>query len=91
MTDFKKFKHTTINNGVQYLKFFPNGYGVSVIKHDFSYGHELGLWELAVLKGNLKEWDLCYDTPITAEKHDGVIGFLNEDEVNDLVDQVKAL
>ena len=86
MTDFKTFEAFESNNGIQYLKFFPNGYGVSIVKHDFSYGHELGLLELVVVKGDMDNYDLCYDTPIA----DNVIGFLNEEEVNDLVDQVQA-
>lgn len=86
MTDFRTFELFESNNGFQYLKFFDNGYGVSIIKNDMSYGHELGLWELAVIKGNMEDYDICYDTPIT----DNTIGFLNEQEVNDLVDQVEA-
>jgi hypothetical protein len=86
MTDFRTFESFESNNGVQYIKFFDNGYGVSIVKHDMSYGHELGLWELAVVKGNMEDYDLCYDTPIT----DNVIGFLNEEEVNDLVSQVQV-
>lgn len=27
-------------------------YGASVVRHSFSYGHEQGLWELAVIKWN---------------------------------------
>ena len=48
-------------NGVQVVHEFPNGYGASVIRHDFSYGGKDGLWEMAVLK----EGDLCYNTHIT--------------------------
>lgn len=42
---------------------FPNGYGASVINHQFSYGVELG-----VLQGG----QLTYDTPIT----DDVVGHI---------------
>jgi hypothetical protein len=86
MTDFKTFDVFESNNGVQYLKFFDNGYGVSIIKNDMSYGHELGLWELAVVKGDVDNYDLYFDTPIASD----VVGFLNEEEVNDLVSQVQA-
>ena len=51
--------------GVQALVFFPNGYGASVVKHSFSYGNEVGLYELAVIQGNEDSWGLCYSTPIT--------------------------
>jgi hypothetical protein len=87
MTNFKEFKNREINGGIQYLVFFPNGYGVSIVQHDYSYGNERGLWEMAVLKGNEEEWTLTYDTPIT----DDVLGYLTEDEVNEYVNQVIAL
>ena len=62
--------------------FFDNGYGVSIICSDFSYG-----LELAVLKGNADDCDICYDTPITND----VIGHIEPDELNDIVEAVKAL
>ena len=43
-------------------EFYPNGYGVSLICHDTSYG-----LELAVLKGNSDLSEICYDTPITSD------------------------
>lgn len=81
---------TTINNpfvemdaestgyagGEQYRFKFPNGYGASVIRNQYSYGHEQGLWELAVLG---PDGGLTYDTPIT----DDVLGRLTEDDVRD--------
>lgn len=87
MTNFKEFKTNEIHNGIQHLAFFPNGYGVSIVKSEYSYGGRSGLWEMAVLKGNEEEWDLTYDTPITSD----VLGYLNESEVNEYVDQVIAL
>ena len=35
-----------VNGGVQHVYSFSNGYGASVVKHDFSYGGKQGLWEL---------------------------------------------
>lgn len=66
---------------------FRNGYGASVIRNSISYGHELGLWEVAVIKWNEDEWSLCYDTEITND----VIGYLNEDEVDNVLQQIEAL
>ena len=66
---------------------FRNGYGASVICNDISYGHEEGLWELAVIKWNEDEWSLCYDTEITND----VIGYLNEDEVDNVLQQIEVL
>lgn len=80
-----------VMNGAQYIFRFPNGYGASVVKHDFSYGHEDDLWELAVTKYENSsadaEWDLCYDTPITAD----VEGFLTDEMVRDLLGKIKGL
>lgn len=86
-TDFKTFKMKAINGGIQFIAFFPNGYGASIVQHSFSYGHEKNLWELAVLKGDEKKWNLTYETPIASD----VIGHLSETEVNEIVDKIKAL
>ena len=71
---FKSFKSKHLNGGIGYTKFFDNGYGVSIVKHSFSYGNKNGLWELAVLEGSEENWDICYDTEITND----VLGHLTE-------------
>lgn len=68
---------------------FDNEYGVSVIRaagdpFGGSYGHEDGLYELAVLG---KDGSLSYETPIT----DDVLGSLTEDEVTNIMKQVQEL
>jgi hypothetical protein len=73
-----------VNNGVQHIYSFPNGYGASVIKHDGSYGGNLGLWELAVLDD---EGSLCYSTPITSD----VIGHLSDEEVILKLNEIRGL
>ena len=85
--NFKTFKSEPIHDGIQYLHFFPNGYGVSVVKHSFSYGGKSGYYELGVAKGDEKDWSLCYTTPVT----DDVKGWLSEDEVNRLCREVSEL
>lgn len=68
--------------------YFNNGYGASVVCHDFSYGGDNGLAELAVLKEDTDgDWHLCYDTPIT----DDVIGHLSSKEVDKLLKKIEAL
>ena len=62
--------------------FFDNGYGVSVINHEHSYG-----LEMAVLIGTVDKWEICYDTPIT----DDVIGYLNDETLEETIELVKAL
>lgn len=81
--------------GAQYIFKFDNGYGASVVKHDFSYGHESGLWELAVIKFlpdspltfRSEDWNIEYDTPIT----DDVLGHLSNEGVQDALDEVERL
>lgn len=82
MRDFLKETNYP-NNGVQHVYAFPNGYGASVIKTDYSYGGKNGLWELAVLKGE----DLCYDTSITSD----VLGHLAWENVEEFLLQIKNL
>ena len=69
-----------IHGGIQHAYQFPNGYGASVVRHSFSYGGSLGLWELAVIHNG----ELCYDTPITND----VLGNLSWDEAMELVKEI---
>jgi hypothetical protein len=57
---------------------------VSVVSHTHSYGGKDGLFEIAVLG---KDGDLTYDTPVTSD----VIGYLNQEEVTEIMDQVQSL
>lgn len=85
--DFRTFNSTEIFGGIRYSKFFENGYGVSIICNQYSYGASRGLWELAVIKGDDNNWDICYDTSITND----VLGYLTESEVNDYCKEVSEL
>jgi len=77
-----------VNNGVQKLYKFPNGFGASVVKHDFSYGGKNGLWELAVLDFSVdSEGELCYTSGIT----DDVIGHLAWKNVEEFLSEIKQL
>lgn len=77
-----------LHGGVQKIFKFDNLYGASVIKHKYSYGGDLGLWELAVIKHQEDdEWHIVYDTKIT----DDVIGYLTEEEVCFYLEQIKNL
>lgn len=83
-------KRHGIYEGVQYIFRFDNDYGASVVKHGGSYGYHVDMWELAVIRfknSSNDSWDLTYDTPIT----DDVIGFLNDEEVRDLLKKIKGL
>jgi len=71
-------------DGYQLVYKFDNDYGASVVKHNFSYGGEKGLYELEVLD---KDGGLCYDTPITED----VIGRLTMGEVDKLLVEISHL
>lgn len=64
--------------------YFENGYGASVVMGPYTYGGKEGLYELDVLDSN---GDLTYETPIT----DDVIGYLNEDDVTEVLKQIQEL
>ena len=88
--NFREYLKDTnyVNNGVQHKYAFPNGYGASVVKHDFSYGGKQGLWELAVLDFTIdEEGDLCYTSGIT----DDVIGHLSWKNVEEFLSEIKQL
>jgi len=63
---------------------FDNGYGASVVIGPYTYGGENGLYELGVLG---KDGKLCYDTPVTGD----VEGYLSEDDVTRLLEQIQNL
>jgi hypothetical protein len=87
MSTFKTLPSNQINDGIQYLAFYPNGYGASIVQHKYSYGNDQGLWEVAVIKGTEEDWNICYDTPITSD----VLGYLSEADVEDVLLQIEAL
>jgi len=65
--------------GLQKIFEFPNGYGASVVIHDFSYGLELALLD--------KDHNIIQHPEIT----DDVAGFLNIDSCNDLLEKIARL
>jgi len=87
MKTFKdlKFKpHTLHTDGVVSRILFENGYGASVVRHEYSYGGKSGLYELAVLDSS---GDLTYDTPITND----VLGYLSEQDVTEILIKIQQL
>lgn len=87
----KTFKDLEFNiNNDEYMKgknsriHFDNGYGASVVSHEFSYGGKEGLYELAVLFNN----EIHYENPIA---NGDVIGYLTEEQVSDLLIKIQKL
>lgn len=68
-------------------EFYENGYGISIICNEYSYGGREGLYEIAVLKGDEEDYNICYDTPITSD----VIGYLSSTEVKEIIEKIKSL
>ena len=81
--NFKDLPFDEMHGGVGAVLEFNNDYGVSVVKHQYSYGGDEGLYELAVLL----DGSLCYDTYITPD----VEGYLSETDVSELMLKVQAL
>ena len=69
--------------GVRYVFSFPNGYEVSVVKFYGTYGFESDQWEM----GLMKDGDLIWLPDSDFE--DEIIGFLCDEEVNDILRNVQ--
>ena len=83
-----EFKPALTHSGIRSKIFFENGYGVSVIQNEYSYGGKAGLYELVVLlRHEDGDYSLCYDTPIT----DDVLGWLSPQDVTDAMIKVQQL
>lgn len=98
MKSFKdiEFKPHKFGEGLHGLIFFDNGYGVSVVRYKGAYSNNNGYssytsndseWEVAVIYGNEKDWEISYNTHIT----DDVLGHLTEGEVDWVMIQVQEL
>lgn len=72
-------------NNFHYIYKFPNGYGASVIRNEFSYGHDKGLFELAIIKyDEAGIWEIDYFNPLNED----VIGCLTVSEVNEWLEKI---
>ena len=79
---FEKLKH---QDGIQAIVEFPNGFGASVIKSDFSHGGKSDLFELAVLDndtGNINS---------TTDITDDVIGWQDEGDIDRILNAISML
>ena len=82
--DLEFNEHPNLLGGVQARIQFENGYGASVVCTPYTYGGDKGLYELAVLDSG---GNLTYDTPVTND----VEGYLSEDDVTNLLEQIQQL
>ena len=75
-------------NGAQIIFKFDNGLGASVVRHDFSYGSDRGLFEVGAIEFDGDDnWDLTYETPGGGD----VVGNLTPAEVQDLLIRIEGL
>lgn len=93
MQKFGKYTAETrsLHGGEQAYFMFSNKLAVSVVRHEFSYGTEEGLWEAAVIKYgrlmNIKKLGIeGYE-----DVDDSVIGYMTEEMVEDFLDKVKKI
>lgn len=90
------YEDTVCNNiGIHYIFRFPNGYGASVVKAYGSFGYSKDMWELAVIlyeeenKNTPDEYVIVYPYPIV--KNESVLGPLNDAQVREILQKIKAL
>ena len=76
--------HTSCGNDEVDIKdFFDNGYGVSIIRNQYSYGGKDGLFEMAILIGD--EFDYTYTTDWF------ITYYMNIEELNKSINDVRNL
>lgn len=82
--DLKKYVEDVkaVHNGVRYHFQFENGMCANVIKHDFSYGGDEDLWELAILRS---DGQLYYCQLVNFD----VLGYLTDKDVEILLKCIK--
>jgi hypothetical protein len=84
-----------LGDGIQILFRFPNGAGVSVIRHSLSYGGSVGLWEAAPImyhNDSFDEWQfigLLFELP--GFESDDVAGYLSVSDVDEIILMVASL
>lgn len=78
------FKPHPIQDGIISRIHFDNEWGASVVRHEYSYGGNKGLFELAILD---KTGELCYTTSVS----DNVVGWLTENDVTELMKDIQKL
>ena len=84
----KIYRLRLVHGELQLVLKFDNGYGVSIVPHDVSYGQEDDLFELGVVTfDDDGKFSLTYNTPITSD----VLGYLTLDDVKQRAAEVMAL
>lgn len=74
---------------VQKLYRFPNGAGASVVRGDYTYGGEEGLWELGIIWFVGDGYHLIYPKSVCPEGD--VVGWLTDEQVEEKLVQIANL
>lgn len=82
--EFKKMDDG-FRNGVVCRIHFENGFGASIVSHDYSYGGKQGLYEIAVLDDSD---EIHYDNPVA---NGDVLGYLSEEDVTETLIRIQNL
>jgi hypothetical protein len=78
------FQPHPMGMGEQCIVQFPNGYGASIARSQYTYGGKDGLYELAVFG---KDGQITYNTSITND----VLGYLSKEDVEKTLFDIKNL
>ena len=65
---------------------FDNGYGLSIVRHESSYGGTKGLFEIMLIRNGEP-----YSLPPITNEEDTVSGFLSQSAVEELIETVEEL
>ena len=85
VSDFLLFKDEALK-GTEYQGMieFDNGFALSIVRHETSYGGKKGLFEIMLCKGGINGSPTTLP-PIT-EEHDTIKGFLTKEKVNEIIE-----
>lgn len=85
VSDFLLFKDEALK-GTEYQGTieFDNGFALSIVRHESSYGGKNGLFEIMLCKGGTDGSPTCLP-PIT-EEGDTIKGFLTEEKVKEIIE-----
>jgi hypothetical protein len=76
----KEVTTNSAHGGIQIKYYFKNGYAASIVMHNWSYGGDEGLFELALMNHN--------DDLIYKEDFGDVLGYLDFGQVNTMLTMI---
>tara|TARA_Y100000310_G_scaffold28231_1_gene26888 strand:- start:312 stop:623 length:312 start_codon:yes stop_codon:yes gene_type:complete len=86
--DIKFKSHGIDPDGLHGIVKFDNGYGLSVVKHGYSYGGSKGLYEVGLVEffdSGDENWNLIYNDELG---YSDVVGWLTPEDVDAEIEKV---